>query len=144
MKRFVLDANMMIRVFRHGREAERYREFLSVSLVYLCSVVAQELLAGARAHEMRRLRRQYLEPFENVKRLATPTHRGWTDAGLVLRQLRGSGFTITPSLTNDVLIAVSAAEIGATVVHDNSRDFDAIKRLYPKLKDRVGWPGEVE
>jgi len=140
MKRFVLDANMMIRAFRHGREAERYRTFLSASLVFLCSVVAQELLAGARDHEMRRLRREFLDPFEAVKRLATPTHRGWDDAGLILRALRGRGITITPSLANDVLIAVSTAEIGATLVHDNTRDFDVIKRLYPKLKDSVGWP----
>ncbi|MFL5385089.1 MAG: PIN domain-containing protein [Longimicrobiaceae bacterium] len=131
---------MIIRAMRQEREAERYRAFLSASLVYLCSVVAQELLAGARNDEMRRLRREFLDPFENIKRLAAPTHRGWTDAGLVLRALRLQGFVITPSLTNDVLIAVSAAQIGATLVHDNSRDFNVIRRHYPRLQDRVGWP----
>ena len=140
MKCFILDSQMMIRAIRYERETERFSEFLSVSLVYLCSVVAQELLAGARDDEMRRLRRQFLEPFENVNRLATPSHRAWRDAGLILRALRRGGFTVTPSLANDVLIAVSATQIGATLVHDNSRDFDAIKRLYPKLKDNVGWP----
>lgn len=144
MNRFVLDAQMMVRAFRHEREAERYKEFLSASVVYLCSVVAQELLAGARDYEMRRLHRQFLEPFESLKRLATPSHRGWSDAGLILRELRRGGFTVTPSLANDVLIAVSAAEIGATLVHDNSRDFNAIRRHYPRLKDRVGWPAKAE
>jgi predicted nucleic acid-binding protein len=134
---------MIIRAVRQEREAERYRTFLSASLVYLCSVVAQELLAGARDDEMRRLRREFLEPFENIKRLASPTHRGWTDAGLVLRTLRLQGFTITPSLTNDVLIAVSATQIGATLVHDNSRDFNVIKRHYPRLQDTVGWPAKA-
>ncbi|MFL5538270.1 MAG: PIN domain-containing protein [Longimicrobiaceae bacterium] len=143
MNRFVLDAQMMIRAFRQQREAERYWDFLSASTVYLCSVVAQELLSGARDDEMRRLRREFLEPFENLKRLATPTHRGWSDAGLILRQLRRGGFAITPAFTNDVLIAVSAAEIGATLVHDNSRDFTAIKRYFPRLKDTVGWPAKA-
>src|SRR5215218_299640 len=113
MKSFILDSQMLIRAIRHEQEAERYRMFLSASLVYLCSVVAQEVLAGARDNEMRRLRREFLEPFENVKRLATPSHRGWTEAGLVLREMRRRGFTVTSSLTNDVLIAVSAAEKGA-------------------------------
>jgi predicted nucleic acid-binding protein len=144
VKRFVLDSQMMIRAIRYQRETERFEAFLSVSLVYLCSVVAQELLAGARDSEMRRLRRQFLEPFENMNRLAMPSHRGWTEAGLVLRQLRLGGFTVTPSLANDVLIAVSAAEFGATLVHDNSRDFNAIQRLYPKLKQSVGWPAHGE
>jgi predicted nucleic acid-binding protein len=144
MKRFVLDAQMMIRAFRKQQEAERYRAFLSASVVYLCSVVAQELLAGARDDEMRRLRRQFLEPYEDLGRVATPTHRGWSDAGLILRELRRNGFVITPAFTNDVLIAVSAADLGATLVHDNSRDFTAIKRLYPKLKDSVGWPAHTE
>ena len=141
--RFLLDSQMIIRAMRQEQEAERYQTFLSASLVFLCSVVAQELLAGARDHEMRRLRREFLDPFEAVKRLATPSHRSWDDAGLILRALRGRGFTVTPSLANDVLIAVSAAQIGATLVHDNSRDFEAIKRLYPKLKDTVGWPAKA-
>lgn len=62
----------------------------------------------------------------------------------MLRALRRQGFTVTPSLANDVLIAVSAAEIGATLIHDNSRDFNAIRRHYPRLKDRVGWPAQPE
>lgn len=143
MRSFILDSQMMIRAIRYERETERFRGFLSVSLVYLCSVVAQELLAGARDDEMRRLRREFLEPFEKVDRLATPSYRGWTEAGLVLREMRRRGFIVTSSLTNDVLIAVSAAEVGATLVHDNSRDFEAIKRLYPKLKDTVGWPAKA-
>jgi predicted nucleic acid-binding protein len=143
MKRFVLDAQMMIRAFREERETERYDAFLSASVVYLCSVVAQELLAGARDNELRRLRRQFLTPYEDLKRVAAPTHRGWSDAGLILRQLRRGGFAITPAFTNDVLIAVSAAEIGATLVHDNSRDFTAIKRYFPRLKDNVGWPAKA-
>jgi predicted nucleic acid-binding protein len=140
VKRVILDSQMMIRAMRSQQEAERYRAFLSASLVYLCSVVAQELLAGARDDEMRRLRREFLDPFEAVKRLATPTHRGWDEAGLILRALRRRGFTVTPSLANDVLIAVSAAHVGATLVHDNSRDFDVIKQLYPKFEENVGWP----
>jgi len=144
VNRFILDSQMLIRAIRHPSEGDRYEEFLSASLVYLCSVVAQELLSGARDDEMRRLNREFLAPFESLKRLATPSHGGWRQAGLILRELRREGFVITPSLVNDVLIAVSAAAIGAILVHDNSRDYRAIKRHFPKLKDRVGWPTTAE
>jgi len=116
------------------------RQFLSASLVYLSSVVVQELLAGARDGELRSLHKHFFRPFERKGRVVTPTHRGWTDAGNILRKLRAAGWQITPSLTNDVLIAVSVTQIGATLVHDNERDYREIKRHYPRLRHRVGWP----
>ena len=48
MAKYVLDTQLLIRAFRYSEEAERMEEFLSASSVYLSSVVAQELLAGAR------------------------------------------------------------------------------------------------
>jgi predicted nucleic acid-binding protein len=75
-----------------------------------------------------------------LKRVATPTHRGWRDVGDVMRKLRAEGFQITQALTNDALIAVSATQIGATLLHDNARDYVAIQRHYPRLKHTREWP----
>lgn len=97
------------------------------------------MLAGARPGELRCLHREFLLPFESIKRVTTPSHRGWTEVGNILRNLRGEGFQVTQSLTNDALIAVSATEIGATLVHDNTRDYHAIQRHYPRLKHTREW-----
>jgi predicted nucleic acid-binding protein len=115
------------------------KAFVSASLVYLSSVVAKELLAGARPGELRRLWREFLLPYESMKRVTTPSHHGWVEVGNIMRSLRGEGFQITDALTNDALIAVSATEIGATLVHDNTRDYVAIQRHYPRLKHTREW-----
>lgn len=108
--------------------------------VYLISVVAQELLAGARPEEMRSLERRFIHPFERRGRAVAPTHPSWTRAGRILQMPRRVGYTITPSLTNDVLIAVSAVQIGATVIHDNERDYAAISRYLPSLRHTTVFP----
>lgn len=136
MTKYVVDTQLLVRAFRSDQEAERLEAFLSASVVYLSSVVAKELLAGAQPGELRRLRRDFLQPYERIKRVATPSHRGWSDAGDILRKRRAGGFQITPALTNDALIAVSATEIGATLIHDNPRDFIAIQGHYPRLKHK--------
>ena len=140
MSKYVIDTQLLIRAGRSDEEAERMGTSLSASLVYLSSVVVHEMLAGAHHHELRGLNKRLLEPFEKLGRVVTPTHRAWKDAARILYKLRSTGWQITPSLTNDVLIAVSATQIGATVVHDNARDYNAIKRFYPRLRHRAGWP----
>ncbi|HSU17389.1 type II toxin-antitoxin system VapC family toxin [Longimicrobium sp.] len=139
MRKFVLDTGLLVRAFRSHEEFQRLKTFFSASVVYLSSVAAQELLSGARPHELRHLDRVFLEPFEKLKRVATPSHQGWRTAGDVLRKLRLEGYQITPSLTNDALIAVSATEVGATLVHDNQRDYVAIQRYYPRLRHTRSW-----
>lgn len=139
--KYIVDTQMLVRAIRSDEEAERYETFLSAfsSSVYLCSVVAQELLAGSRKGEDRRLHSRYIAPFERLRRTAAPTHASWKRAGEILRQLRGAGFTITPSLTNDVIIACTAAQIGAEVIHDNARDYRAIEASLP-LRHRGDYP----
>jgi predicted nucleic acid-binding protein len=142
MRKFVLDTGLIVRAFRSQEEGDRYTAFVSDSVVYLSSVAAQELLSGARPHELRHLDRVFLEPFEKLKRVATPSHQGWRTAGDILRKLRWEGYAITPSLTNDALIAVSATEVGATLVHDNDRDYVAIQRYYPRLRHTREWAAD--
>src|SRR5437667_144504 len=65
---------------------------------------------------------------------ALPSATVWEDAGHVLRalqELRGYRVAGSRSLVNDVLIALSARAIGATVVTSNARDFAAIREIRP-------------
>jgi predicted nucleic acid-binding protein len=140
--KYIVDTQLVIRAFRHESEEKRMKEFLAAfsSSVYLSSVVVQELLAGARNGEFRRVQRVFIQPFEQMKRVATPTHTSWVRAGHILNSLRRAGHTISPSLTNDVLVAASAVQIGATVVQDNEKDFAAIQRAYPSVSFTAPWP----
>ena len=58
----------------------------------------------------------------------------YEDAGHVLRALQESGgyrVARSGSLVNDVLIALSARSIGATVITRDARDFAAIREIRP-------------
>ncbi|HEU0015675.1 MAG TPA: type II toxin-antitoxin system VapC family toxin [Longimicrobium sp.] len=133
MTKYVIDTQLLIRAFRNPTEAAKLESFLSNSIVYLSSVVASELRAGAQPHQLGQLRQKIIRPSRAAKRVVTPTHRAWVESGRVIQGLRDEGRQITPSLANDVLIGISAAESGVRVLHDNARDFEAIARHYPRL-----------
>jgi predicted nucleic acid-binding protein len=94
-------------------------------VVWLSSVVLEELYAGAGDRGqpvVERLERD----FDRAKRVLVPNLGDWTEAGQVLSRLAskydceqiGRG-----RLTNDALIAMSAARQGITVITTNERDF---------------------
>ena len=63
-----------------------------------------------------------------------PTAPVYEEAGDVLQRLRTElGYDVSGavSLSNDILIALSARSIGATVVTQNRSDFEAIQTLCP-------------
>jgi len=97
-------------------------------------VVVLELYAGASSIRDRRLVASVVAAFDRADRLLAPPAAVYEDAGHVLRTLRQShGYQAATagSLVNDVLIALSARAIGATVMTKNARDFTAIRRVRP-------------
>jgi predicted nucleic acid-binding protein len=85
--------------------------------IYFSSVVAQELLAGARSPAGRRRVEILYRPFERVGRVVTPSHSQWKDAGGILARVlddRPDLKTKVPALVNDCLLALSARSLGAT------------------------------
>lgn len=132
MRRVVIDTNLYIDWLNEGRHQEVL--FQRDAVKYLSSVVVLELYAGAFSPGDRRVLRGIVAAFERADRMLVPSGEVWEDAGHVLRALRtsrgpaGAGY---PSLVNDVLIALSARSIGATVTTSNERDFAAICRVRP-------------
>jgi predicted nucleic acid-binding protein len=106
-----------------------------VPSTYFSSVVVQELLAGARDQGERRIVEELYVPFERARRIVTPTHGVWKEAGLLLRKvldrLADGKTLLRTGLINDVLIALSARGIGAAVVTKNREDFALIQRFAP-------------
>jgi predicted nucleic acid-binding protein len=121
----VFDTSVYVEDFRTGRFARR---ILESTFVPRCSVVVlHELLRGARTP----LERQFIRDLRRHCRLVTPTERHWMDAAEILARIKNrEGYDAAKirELASDVLIALSARSIGATVVTCNEADFRAISR----------------
>ena len=104
------------------------RRAASGAPIWLSSVVLEELYAGADGHSRRALERLERD-FERARRIVLPNLSDWTQTGKVLARLAakyGYEHIGIGRLTNDALIAISAARLGIIVITANERDF---KRL---------------
>lgn len=132
MRRVVVDTNLYIDWLNAGRHEGVL--FQPDGVKYLSAVVMLELYAGAFSPRDRRVVRGVVAAFDRVDRILVPSGAVYEDAGHVLRALqasRGRRVAGSASLVNDVLIALSARSIGATVMTSNARDFAAIRAVRP-------------
>jgi predicted nucleic acid-binding protein len=61
--------------------------------------------------------------------LIAPSPAAWASAGPLLRRLRGAGREVRrASFVNDVLIALTARDLGATVVTNDASDYGSIEK----------------
>ena len=135
-RKFLLDTNLFVQGFRDPQANATLQRFhqLFAPFEYLSAVVAQELRAGARSHNHRRLlERHVLSLYRRRGRLVTPSAHAWEDSGDVLAELgRREGLDLgrlSKAFGNDVLLALSCREAGIVLVTDNARDFERIGRV---------------
>jgi predicted nucleic acid-binding protein len=135
MAKHLIDSDLYIDLIRTGRYLEEMDLLYERETpnIYFSSVVAEELLAGARSPSMVRIVTRLIRPFEKVNRILTPTHRDWKKAGDALAKI----LTIhpwskekLPSLANDCLLAASARSNGAFVHTKNREDFLLIQSAF--------------
>jgi predicted nucleic acid-binding protein len=101
--------------------------------IWLSSVVAEELYAGAMPRDTSVVDR-LVHDFDKADRILVPNLRDWIRAGNTLARLAekygyeriGQG-----RLTNDALIAMSAARLGITIITGNARDFARLAEFRP-------------
>jgi predicted nucleic acid-binding protein len=134
MRPVLLDASVYIAGLRSANNAVLELRWLSSGVpVWLSAVVLEELYAGTSTpgrHVIERL--QY--DFEKAGRILVPNLSDWTEAGKVLARLAAEyGYERIGQarLTNDALIAMSAARQGVTVVTINERDFARLAQFHP-------------
>jgi predicted nucleic acid-binding protein len=146
VRKYVIDTNLYIEATREDEAADALKGFYAQFLpyVFLHSVVAQELLAGAMGAALkRRTERQFIEPFESVSRVITPTHSTWKRAGEILAELvrlrKISAGGVKPSFLGDCLLAASGREHGFDVVTRNIADFKLIS-IVESVNIRAPWP----
>ena len=130
---YLIDSNVFVHAFREIAFGTALRRFHHTHLPHLVlsAVVVHELLVGAvTAADERSFRRGIVEPFRLRQRLHVPVRQTWDLATKIDRRLRKhrnlESKLRTRSFFNDVLIAASAREIGATLVTENREDFGII------------------
>jgi predicted nucleic acid-binding protein len=132
-KWLVFDTNVYVAALREGvRGAAFARIRESAPRTFLASVVSAELRAGAVDQTGRSVVLELTERFDRLGRVVTPEARCWSLAGDVLGDIRrrepGMRDKIA-RLWNDALIALSARQIGASVVTGNVGDFELLRRF---------------
>lgn len=136
MPKYVLDSNLYVQATRDDAFNDELAAFFwaAAPFVYLHSVVAGELTAGAFKPELeRRTFEEFIEPHQDTGRVITPSHAAWLRAGQIIvklvraRRLAPQG--IPRSFFNDCLIAASAREHGLTVITRNTADFHLIRTV---------------
>jgi predicted nucleic acid-binding protein len=114
---------------RRGDDAAlAMRRLAADAPVWLSAVVLEELYAGA-SDRARQVVERLERDFDGAKRILVPNLSDWTQAGRVLARVAakyhyekiGLG-----RLTNDALIAMSAARLGVRVITANERDFSRL------------------
>jgi predicted nucleic acid-binding protein len=127
VKRALLDTNVYIGWMNSG---EHEALVLGSGLLrHMSVVVLMELEVGATTLAARRAISHLSQTFERTGRLVTPSVSAWKRAGGILRALRSRGREVRrSSLVHDVLIALTARDIGATIFTSDASDFSAIRK----------------
>jgi predicted nucleic acid-binding protein len=130
MRRLVIDTNIYIDWFNAGRHEDIL--FQRDAVKHLSAVVLMELRAGAFGVRDRRLVQRVESAFARAGRILLPSRAVFAEASEVLQRLQAKhGFHLesSHSIVSDVLIALSARSIGATVVTQNERHYRAIQAV---------------
>jgi predicted nucleic acid-binding protein len=140
MAGIVCDTSLYIQALRYGDEA-----ILSLRRVaragesetrplYLSVGVLEELYVGASDAKSQKALSRYEREFETVGWLILPGKSDWVLVGRVLNKIGEKyGFDLVgrSRLTNDALIALSAASLGLTVITRNGADYALINEFRP-------------
>ena len=145
--RYVLDTNLFIDAFRDTAENDALQRFHAAFAPFelFSAVVGHELKTGVRSpDDRRRLDRHLIGAFERSGRIVVPSYKAWTRSAVALAALAETD-GVTPAqfsraFANDVLIAASCREVGATLVTRNYRDFERIQRVIAFRSCRRGRP----
>ncbi len=134
MQAILFDTSVYIASLRQGDESIlQTRNVLHAAPLWLSAVVLEELYAGASANGRKRLNKLEHD-FAKTHRLLVPQLSDWARTGHILASIGekyGYEQIGRARLTNDTLLATSAARLGILVVTANTRDFARIAEFCP-------------
>ena len=130
----LFDSSVYITALREGVIATTLLlRWAQESPLWLSSVVLEELYAGANPAD-RRILEKLERDFDKANRVLVPNLGDWSLAGKILAaiaQKYGYEKIGRTRLTNDALIATSAARNGIKVISTNPRDFTLLAEFCP-------------
>ncbi|MCZ7625379.1 MAG: hypothetical protein C3F12_06410 [Candidatus Methylomirabilota bacterium] len=128
----LLDTNIFIGYLRDERYADWVCGRVGGIVRFLSSIVLMELRLGANTPRRKRAVDRIKSAFP-AGRLIAPTPPLFDDAGRLFRVLYGDGSGLSDRLAaiDDLLIALTARQIGATVVTNNVGEFQRISGYLP-------------
>jgi predicted nucleic acid-binding protein len=131
--KYLLDTNVYIEACRSEERRVQFRKafFPLLPFTFLSATVAYELAANASDQNTRELITDFAGRLERVGRTVTPIFSDWIEASEIMTRIaqnEKSWRSKLPQLQNDILIALSARRIGATVLTYNREDFLLIRR----------------
>ena len=129
----ILDTNVYVAACRSEDAGERFRAtfFPLLPMTFLAAVVAYELRVNAADRPTQRLVQEFIGPMERSGRCIAPTFADWIEAATIVTAIGErdrSWRAKLPTLLNDILIALCARRIGATLLTYNAQDFRLIRR----------------
>lgn len=134
MQPALFDASIYISALRRGDNTIiSIRRLADDGPLWLSAVVLQELYAGARDNARNTVEKLERD-FDRARRIVVPNLGDWVQAGRVLSRLAtkyGVEQIGRGRLTNDALIAMSAARLGIRIVTANERDFRRLAEFRP-------------
>ena len=135
-KKILLDTNVFIDYLRLGLHAEWVFGAAPGKLIrFVSAVVMMELRLGADTRRREKAVNRLLAAFP-ASRVIAPSSLLFVHAARLFRTLYGDGSGLRDRLgpVNDLLIALTARQIGAAVVTSNLRDFRLIADKLPGLR----------
>jgi predicted nucleic acid-binding protein len=133
---FLVDTNLYIRGLTDAAFGEALAQFQQRALerLWISAIVVFEVTVGARdASHAAAWERWLVRPFRTRERVLVPVESTWQIAAEARRRLgatkRYAGSLAHASFQNDLLIAATCRERGATLITANVRDFEIIKRV---------------
>lgn len=114
------------------RSSAHQEIFLSRQHVrFLSPVVMMELLAGVKTPHQGAELNKLFKRYAQASRILPMAHGEFYKSGQVLSSIRKKTGSLAKGFSHDVMIAVSAASIGAVLLTSNRKDFEIIKRYIP-------------
>jgi predicted nucleic acid-binding protein len=130
----LFDSSVYIAALRPGGDPSTLsHRWTSEAPLWLSSVVLEELYAGSKP-DSRRVLERLERDFDKTRRLLVPNLGDWTTTGRILAEIaerHGYEKIGQSRLTNDALIAASAARSGIRVLTINARDYALLARFCP-------------
>lgn len=124
----LIDTNVFIDYLRQELHADWVFGRVGNTIRFLSSIVLMELRLGADTPKRKRMVDKIKSAFPS-KRLIAPSPQLFDEAGRLFRTLYGNGSGVAGRLgpVNDLLIALTAKRMGATVITRNLDEFNRIK-----------------